>query len=101
MRVLVVWEDAQWDSLHRIAKVALNRRRPAGTAAFPTLLGHTSRGNGKFEGYVASTWTNVRANGLPTSGGAIDHLVCVVDADKIAELLGLGAPPVSSDELPT
>ena len=100
MRILVVWEDAHYEPLSRITRRRLGQLQPGAAASFPQLLGHTSRGNGGFSNYVRRTWQNVRSTGLPNDPGAIEHLLCIVDADKLSELLpGIGPAPAAVSEI--
>ena len=101
MRILVVWEDREYESLGEVVRALRTAFRPTSQPAYPELLFHTASGNGNFARYAGQTWRNVRAKGLPNSPGAIDHLVCVVDADKLAELVpAAGHPPVSVADVP-
>jgi hypothetical protein len=92
-RILLVWEDRYYDTLGPFVKRRLAGRAPAGHRGFPQVLFHTAHGAGGFKRYVASTWDNARAKGLPLDKGTIDHLVCVVDGDKLHEQLATVAPP--------
>lgn len=112
-RVLVVWEDFYFQTLGPFVKKRLAARAaaaggrnpgashlPAEQPRFPELLFHTSHGNGGFQRYVSSTWENVRAKGLPGNPGPIDHLLCVVDGDKLHERIpGISRAPAL--DLPT
>lgn len=99
-RVLVVWEDDRFEMLNRFVKGRLATRKPPEQPTFPHVMFHTSRGNGRFKPYVRDTWTRIRGSGLPGDAGPIDHLICVVDGDKLHELLpsvsnpATNAPPV-------
>ncbi len=86
-RVLVVWEDEYFDPLHEITKRLVRALMPQEGAVPPSLLRHTTRGNAAFHRYASVTWPLVRARGLPGDPGPIDHLVCVVDADHLHDLL--------------
>lgn len=101
-RVLVVWEDHHYETLGPFVKKRVSARAPAATPRFPEILFHTSHGNGSFKRYVASTWENVRSKGLPGNPGLIDHLICVVDGDKLHErLMGtVPHPPAHDSALP-
>jgi hypothetical protein len=68
----------------------------------PAIEFHTSKGNSKFEHYVSSTWTTARRFGVPGAAGPIDHLVCVVDADKLRDnvLPTLPAIPRNASDVP-
>ena len=85
-RILVVWEDKAFTQMALVVRRRMPARAPE-DAMFPKVLFHTAAGNGKFAHYVGSTWTNVRGSGTPGDPGPIDHLVCVVDGDKLAQLL--------------
>jgi len=86
-RVLVVWEDTYWEPLKGLVKSLVRAQAPASSAELPTVLCHTARSNSAFDRYVHTTWPNVRSRGLPADPLPIDHLVCVVDADCLHELL--------------
>jgi hypothetical protein len=83
-RILVVWEDAKHEALDLILSRRIAALRGQATV-FPQMLFHSVRGDGAFSRYVKDTWKNVRSKGLPANKGAIDHLVCVVDADQISK----------------
>lgn len=100
MRVLVVWEDHYFQTLGPFVKKRLAARAPGEQPRFPELLFHTSHGNGSFNRYVSSTWDNVRAGGLPGNPGPIDHLICVVDGDKLHERITT-IPKAPAGDLPT
>ena len=100
MRALIVWEDANYESLAAIARRRLAIRRPSGIGVYPELLFHTARGNGKFLNYAASTWEKIRSKGLPNNAGPIDHLICVADGDRLADLvLGVTSPPEHANDV--
>jgi hypothetical protein len=94
-RILVVWEDQYFETLGPFVKKRVTARAPVGSTSFPELLFHTAHSNGGFKRYASSTWDNVRPRGLPRNPGPIDHLVCVVDGDKLHNLTaGIAqAPP--------
>jgi hypothetical protein len=99
-RILVAWEDRLHTTLDLFVKRRLSARAPAGETRFPEVLFHTSAGNGSFTRYVGSTWDNIRGKSLPTNPGPIDHLVCVVDGDRLHEQLeAVGRPPASTADL--
>lgn len=84
-RVLVVWEDAGWKVLGALAKRLVSTTPVTPDERYPTVIGHTTEGNGRFAHYVDSTWPRVRPGGLPVDKGPIDHLVCVIDGDRAHE----------------
>lgn len=84
-RVLVVWEDRYFETLSPFIKEQVAVRAPAGVVVYPKLLFHTAYGAGGFKHYVSVTWPLARAKGTPSDPGVIDHLVCVVDGDKLHE----------------
>lgn len=86
-RVLVVWEDTYYPPLHGLVKRLVQACAPAADIEIPIVLSHTSHGSGSFEHYVRVIWRVNRARGLPTEPGLIDHLVCVVDGDRLHDLL--------------
>lgn len=93
-RVLVVWEDAGWKVLGALTKRLVSTAPGGVVDRYPTVVGHTTEGNGRFAHYVEVTWPRVRAAGLPVDKGPIDHVVCVLDADRAHELVpAIGAPP--------
>ncbi len=98
-RVLVVWEDEYWKPLGGIVKHLVRARAPAPDAEAPTVLGHTTRSNSAFDRYVRVTWPIARLRGQPEDAGPIDHLVCVVDADRLHDLLPADVPhpPVDTE----
>ena len=65
MRVLVVWEDLYFEPLALFLKRRLSHLIPTPNPPFPTLLFHTTKGQGAFSRYVQSTWPNARGKGLP------------------------------------
>lgn len=91
-RVLVVWEDDYADPLGLITRRLVRATAPGPSAIVPGLLFHTTRGNGAFERYVHRTWPAVRPTGLPRDPGFIDHLVCVIDGDRLHDLLTAEVP---------
>lgn len=100
-RILVAWEDHYYGTLGTFVKKRLSARAPAGQTRFPEVLFHTAHGNGSFNRYVRSTWDNIRGKGLPGNVGAIDHLICVVDGDKLHEQLGaVTRPPPAIADIP-
>ena len=86
-RVLVVWEDKNFESLDVASKRLVRALAADPTAIAPIVLGHTARGNGVFERYVETTWPVAKARGLPRDAYPIDHLICVVDGDRLHDLL--------------
>lgn len=98
-RVLVVWEDAHCDALDGLAKRAVNARAARDGAVAPTVVRHTTRGHGAFSRYVRDTWPLVRARGVPLDARPLDHLICVVDADRLHELKIVLPPPSAASEI--
>jgi hypothetical protein len=99
-RILVVWEDAHWQSLRLVVNRRLPKCQSDPQRSFPSVMFHTAKGNGNFERYVSVTWRNAARNGLPTSPGPIDHLVCVADGDRLHEVLAsINPPPKSAPEV--
>lgn len=96
-RILAVWEDDYWEPLDRIVRRLVRVSAPAPDADVPAVLGHTTRSNGSFERYARITWPAVRPRGLPASAGAIDHLVCIVDGDRLHDLLPAKIPSPPAD----
>lgn len=98
-RVLIVWEDEYWQALDAVVRRALDTNKKSEESA-PSVLGVTSRGNGNFQHFVESTWPNVRPKGTPSNRGSIDHLVCVIDGDKLHEIVATASPITAvSDEV--
>lgn len=101
-RVLVAWEDQYCDALTSVLKRSIAAARREEDSEDPVVLPHATRGNGRFEKLVSDTWPNASAKGTPSSPGRIDHLVCVIDADKLHEIVsGVGPPSALGDELST
>jgi hypothetical protein len=93
-RVLVVWEDAHCEALGALIRRAVRTRSAPDAVAGPAVVCHTSRGNGTFARYVRDTWPLARVRGVPLDPHPIDHMICVVDADRLHELKGVvTAPP--------
>ena len=92
-RVLVVWEDTYFQPLDHLLNRVVKKQAPRAEVSRPTVLHHTARSNTAFERYVETTWPKVSPRGLPGDPGAIDHMVCVVDADKLSDLLRPHVPP--------
>jgi hypothetical protein len=92
-RVLVVWEDAHCEALSVLMERAIRAHSAPDAVARPTVIRHTSRGNGKFSRYVRDTWPRARVRGVPIDPHPIDHMICVVDADRLHDLLSVAAPP--------
>lgn len=101
-RVLVVWEDSYFQPLDDILNRAAKNRARSPELPRPMILHHTARSNAAFERYVATTWPMASSRGLPMNPGAINHVVCVVDADKLSDLLRpqLPPPPSSVTDIP-
>ncbi len=100
-RVLVAWEDEYFEGLKLLVRKRLPALAPDRNATPPLVDWITSRGNGKFELLVSKTWPNVRGRGLPGNPGVLDHLVCVVDADKLCDLMPtLPAIPQRPEQIP-
>jgi hypothetical protein len=87
-RLLIAWEDEYFKKLGPFVSRRMSALRPAGVVTFPKLLFHTAYGAGGFKHYVSSTWDRARSVGLPSDPGLIDHLICVVDGDKLHEQVG-------------
>src|SRR5580698_2953714 len=100
-RVLAVWEDDSWKPLGHIVKRLVRITAPASDAEIPAVLGHTTQGNGNFERYAHITWPAVRPRGLPADPGMIDHLVCIVDGDRLRDLLPqkVAQPPTEASAI--
>jgi hypothetical protein len=92
-RVLVAWEDHYCDALESVLKRSIAAERRESDADAPVVLSLATRGNGRFEKLVSDTWPNASAKGTPSSPGRIDHLVCVIDADKLHEIVSRVRPP--------
>jgi hypothetical protein len=85
-RILVVWEDAYCESLGALVRRAVQAKGDPEATQKPTVVRHTSRGNTKFSHYVRATWPLARARGVPLDARPIDHMICVVDADRLHDL---------------
>ncbi len=90
IRVLVCWEDEYHAKLDLCLKRALHT---VGDGSSPALFFAGVRGNGGFEPYVRRDWPKAVRVGLPKSGGPIDYLVCVADADRAQDCCGVDRPP--------
>jgi hypothetical protein len=86
-RILLVWEDAKFEPLGEVVQRAVQASAPSSPEEFPRLLSHTTHGNGNFGRYVATTWPRASAHGLPNQPGMIEHVICVVDADRLDTLV--------------
>ena len=86
-RVLVVWEDKYFETLHTTATRLVRARAPEPSGVVPEIVSHTARGNGVFERYVQTTWPMARSAGVPGDRRPFDHLLCVVDGDRLHDLL--------------
>lgn len=100
-RVLLVWEDKYFETLHTTATRLLRAVATESASSVPTIVSHTARGNGVFERYVQTTWPKARSAGVPGDPRPFHHLVCIVDGDKLHELLRghLSRPPTASDDV--
>jgi len=96
-RVLVVWEDTYFQPLAEILNRVVRKLAPNTDASRPSVLNHTARSNTAFDRYVDTTWPKVSPRGLPMDPGPIDHLICVIDADKISDLLPKDVPRPPND----
>jgi len=92
-RVLIVWEDMYFQPLDTILNRVVSNLTPDVDALRPTVLHHTARSNTAFGRYVETTWPIASVRGLPMNPGAIDHVICVADADKLSDLLRERVPP--------
>lgn len=97
-RLLIVWEDDLYKSSARVVD-RLARASSNSSQSALELIHHTSRSNGNFGNYVENTWPRAKLNGTPVNPGSIEHLICVVDADKLHEVLpGCDAPSAGDIE---
>lgn len=91
-KILVVWEDRFSTKLDLCLKRAL---RHLGLSS-PALFFDKVLGYGGFGSYVAESWPEAVRHGLALaankSGGPIDHLVCVADADRAHECCSVDNP---------
>lgn len=92
-RVLVVWEDANYESLGEVARRAVRATALTTDAEAVRVVSHTAYSNGGFDRYASRTWPLVRPRGLPLDPGPIDHIICVVDADRLHDLRGIAKAP--------
>lgn len=90
IRILVCWEDEYHAKLDLCLKRALH---VVGDKPSSALFFAGVRGNGGFEPYVRRDWPKAARVGLPKSGGPIDYLVCVADADRAQDCCGVDRPP--------
>jgi hypothetical protein len=87
-RVVVVWEDRYSAKLDLCVRRAL---RHLGLTT-PALFFDKVLGYGGFGSYVVRSWPVAVRHGFPKSGGPIDHLVCVADADRAHECCDVDNP---------
>lgn len=95
IRVVVCWEDRFHDSLDRCLRRMMQHARGGGSDPERLLFFDDARGNGGFVKYVRESWPILATKGLPKSGGAIDHLVCIADADRAEQCCGADPAPVT------
>lgn len=91
-RVLICWEDAYFDGLARCLRRARRARAQDG-AVDPALHSVSVLGNGGFAPYLRRTWPVARVRGIPRSGGPMDYVICIADADRAADCCGIALPP--------
>jgi hypothetical protein len=87
MRIAIAWEDEYFRPLERIL---LGRRaavRPPTATEYLELVQYTLAGNGKFAAHVETMWPRAQARGTANNPGPLAHLVCALDADRLAELI--------------
>lgn len=92
-RVLVVWEDRYFEALGVLVERAVHAGADPAAATRPTVVNHTSRGSGGFAHYVQETWPRAHQRGVPLDPRPLDHVICVVDADRLHELKIVAQPP--------
>jgi hypothetical protein len=90
-KVLVCWEDRFHEKLDLCLRRALRRSARPG----PELFFDDARGNGGFEPYVRRDWPKLVQKGLLKSGGPIDYLICVADADRASTCCSIELPPAA------
>lgn len=90
IKVLVCWEDRFHEELDRCLRRALRQ------GAIPSLdlYFDDARGNGGFVPYLQRDWPKLTTKGLPKSGGPIDFLLCVADADRATDCCTIERPPM-------
>jgi hypothetical protein len=88
-KVLVCWEDRFHDKLDLCLRRALRRTTLPG----PELFFDDARGNGGFEPYIQRDWPKLVHKGLLKSGGPIDYLICVADADRATDCCSIDRAP--------
>ncbi len=93
----MVWEDTYFEPLAEILGHVVRKLTPSTDVPRPSVLNHTARSNSAFERYVNTTWPKVSPRGLPMNPGPIDHVICVIDADKISDLFPQGVPHPPND----
>lgn len=94
-KVLVVWED----HFHAKLDVCLRRALRQLGLASPELYFDGCDGNTKFHPYLVRDWPKLARSGLPKSGGPIDYLLCVADADCAHDCAPI--PPHTSEPATT
>ncbi len=78
------------------------RSVPSVTTEYLDLVQYTLRGNAKFARHAEEMWPRAQALGTPNSPGRMEHLICVVDADKLVEVLPrVGAVPPRTADVPS
>ena len=95
--MLVVWEDTYFEPLAEILGQVVRKLARSPDGSRPSILHHTARSNTAFDRYVGTTWPKISPRGLPMNPGPIDHVICVIDADKISDLLQQDVPHPPSD----
>jgi hypothetical protein len=89
-RVLVAVEDSHYGPLERALRRACRHIEPD----FPdtSLKFNTVRGMGGFSKFASTDLPLARSRGVP-SFGTIDSALCIMDADRAHEVLGLSSAP--------
>jgi len=91
-RALVCWEDR----FHEKLDVCLRRTLRHLGLTSPALFFDDCRGNGSFVPYIERDWPKMVHRGLVKSGGPIDYLICVADADRAQDCCSVELPPQES-----
>ncbi len=100
MRIAIAWEDEYFLPLQRLVLARRSVLRPAAADDYLDLVQYTLRGNGKFARHVEDMWPRARALGVANDPGPLAHLICVVDGDKLSDLLpAVGQAPLHPDEV--
>lgn len=86
-RVLVAWEDEKFDRLGELVSRVVHSSAPAHGVEHPRVVHDSAGTNGAFARYVGAAWPRARTLGVARDPKPFDHLICVVDADRLHDLI--------------